>query len=58
MRTAVDKATEQGKQFAEDSVGVAMMCDDSAERFARLDSDKYGKTSLLLTQQTNEKLYS
>ena len=58
VRTAVDKATEQGKQFAEDSVGVAMMCDDSAERFARLDSDKYGKTSLLSTQQTNEKLYS
>jgi ribonucleoside-triphosphate reductase (formate) len=58
VKTAVDKATEQGKQLAEDSVGVAMMFDDSAERFARLDSDKYGKISLLSTQQTNEKSYS
>jgi hypothetical protein len=58
VKTAVDKATEQGKQLAEDSVGIAMMFDDSAERFARLDSDKYGKISLLSTQQTNEKSYS
>jgi ribonucleoside-triphosphate reductase len=50
-------ATEQGKHLGEDSVGIAMIYDDSAERFASLDSDKYGKISLLPTQQ-NTPAYS
>ena len=57
LKTAVDVATEQGKHLGEDSVGIAMICDDSAERFASLDSDKYGKISLSSTQQ-NTPTYS
>jgi DNA-binding transcriptional ArsR family regulator len=57
LKTAVDVATEQGKHLGEDSVGIAMIYDDSAERFASLDSDKYGKISLLPTQQ-NTPAYS
>lgn len=57
LKTAVDVATEQGKHLGEDSVGIAMISDDSAERFASLDSDKYGKISLLSTQQ-NTPAYS
>jgi DNA-binding transcriptional ArsR family regulator len=57
LKTAVDVAIEQGKHLGEDSVGIAMIYDDSAERFARLDSDKYGKISLFPTQQ-NTPAYS
>src|SRR5215203_323278 len=53
LKTAVDVATDQGKQMSEDSVGIAMIYDDSARRFARLDSDKYGKISLMSSQEGN-----
>jgi anaerobic ribonucleoside-triphosphate reductase/predicted transcriptional regulator len=52
MKTAVDVAADQGRHFGEDSIGVAMLHDDSAMRFAGLDSDKYGKISLLTQQNT------
>ena len=52
MKTAVDVAADQGRHFGEDSIGVAMLHDDSAMRFAGLDSDKYGKISLLNQQNT------
>jgi ribonucleoside-triphosphate reductase len=45
MKTAVDVAADQGRHFGEDSIGVAMLHDDSAMRFAGLDSDKYGKNN-------------
>ena len=51
LKTAVDVATDQGRQMSEDHVGIAMINDDSARRFARLDSDKYGKISLISSQQ-------
>ncbi|MFZ0695885.1 MAG: anaerobic ribonucleoside-triphosphate reductase [Nitrososphaeraceae archaeon] len=51
LKTAVDVATDQGRQMGEDCVGIAMIYDDSANRFASLDSDKYGKTSLMSSQQ-------
>jgi len=51
LKTAVDVATDQGRQMSEDSIGIAMIYDDSAKRFASLDSDKYGKISLLSSQQ-------
>ena len=41
LKTAVDVATDQGRQMGEDCVGMAMIYDDSANRFASLDSDKY-----------------
>jgi ribonucleoside-triphosphate reductase len=37
--------------MGEDHVGIAMINDDSARRFASLDSDKYGKISLMSSQQ-------
>jgi len=51
LKTAVDVATDQGRQMGEDHVGIAMINDDSARRFASLDSDKYGKISLMASQQ-------
>lgn len=51
LKTAVDVATDQGRQMGEDHVGIAMINDDSARRFASLDSDKYGKVSLMSSQQ-------
>jgi ribonucleoside-triphosphate reductase len=51
LKTAVDVATDQGRQMSEDHLGIAMINDDSARRFASLDSDKYGKSSLVSSQQ-------
>ena len=53
LRTAVEVAAAQGKQLGEDSCGVAMIADDSGTRFASLDSEKYGKVSLLQSQNTS-----
>jgi ribonucleoside-triphosphate reductase len=58
LKTAVDVTMEQGKHIGEDSVGIAMIYDDSAERFANLDSDKYGKISLIPPIQNNKRAYS
>ncbi len=43
IKTSVDVATEKGKQSGDD-VGISMITDDSASRFAALDTEKYGKT--------------
>ncbi len=51
LKTAVDVATDQGRQMGEDHVGIAMIYDDSARRFASLDSEKFGKISLMSSQQ-------
>jgi DNA-binding transcriptional ArsR family regulator len=58
LKTAVDVATEHGKQLGEDSIGIAMIHDDSATRFAALDSDKYGRISLLTSNQQKTVTYS
>jgi ribonucleoside-triphosphate reductase (formate) len=58
LKTAVDVAVEQGKHFGEDSIGIAMIHDDSAIRFATLDSDKYGRITLLKSNQQNTLNYS
>jgi hypothetical protein len=52
LKTAVEVAAAQGKQLGEDSCGVAMIADDSGARFAAIDSEKYGKVSLLQSQNT------
>lgn len=52
IKTAVEVAASQGKQMGEDAAGIAMVADESGARFASLDSDKYGKLSLLQTQNT------
>jgi ribonucleoside-triphosphate reductase (formate) len=58
LKTAVDVAIEQGKHLGENSIGIAMIHDDSAKRFATLDSDKYGRISLLNSDQQNTITYS
>jgi hypothetical protein len=58
LKTAVDVTMEQGKHIGEHSAGIAMIYDDSAERFANLDSDKYGKISLISPLQYNKRAYS
>ena len=58
LKTAVDVAAEYGKQLGEDSIGIAMIHDDSATRFATLDSDKYGRISLLTSDQQKTVTYS
>jgi len=51
LRTAAEVASAQGRQLGEDSTaGIAMVADDSGTRFASLDSEKYGKISLLQSQ--------
>ncbi len=57
LKTSVDVALDQGRYLGDGSVGVAMVADDSATRFAALDSDKYGRAYLQSTQQ-NSKTYS
>jgi ribonucleoside-triphosphate reductase len=53
LRTATDVAAAHGRQLAEEApVGISMVADDSGTRFAGLDSEKYGKISLLQSQNT------
>jgi len=54
IKTSVDVAMEKGKQDNDD-VGISMVIDDSASRFARLDTEKYGK---VLLQTSNGSTYS
>jgi ribonucleoside-triphosphate reductase len=49
LRTAADVVVDNGKQQGEDSIGIAMVVDESAKRLASLDAEKYGKI-----QQINE----
>lgn len=42
LHTAVEVASDQGKQFGDDSIRIAMITDDSSNRLASLDSEKYG----------------
>src|ERR671923_294932 len=52
LKTAAEVAAGQGKQLGEEGAGIAMVSDDSGTRFATLDSEKYGKVSLLQSQNT------
>jgi ribonucleoside-triphosphate reductase len=52
LKTAAEVAASQGKQLGEEEAGIAMVSDDSGTRFATLDSEKYGKVSLLQSQNT------
>ncbi|MGB8572976.1 MAG: anaerobic ribonucleoside-triphosphate reductase [Nitrososphaeraceae archaeon] len=42
LLTAVEVASDQGKQVGDDSIRIAMITDDSSTRLASLDSEKYG----------------
>jgi DNA-binding transcriptional ArsR family regulator len=50
LKTATEVAASQGKQLGEEGAGIAMVSDGSGVRFASLDSEKYGKVSLLQSQ--------
>jgi DNA-binding transcriptional ArsR family regulator len=52
LKTAAEVTNGQGKQLGEEGAGIAMVPDDSGSRFATLDSEKYGKISLLQSQNT------
>src|ERR687889_1986307 len=52
LKTAAEVTNGQGKMLGEDGAGIAMVSDDSGARFATLDSEKYGKISLLQSQNT------
>jgi DNA-binding transcriptional ArsR family regulator len=52
LKTAAEVAAGQSKQLGEEGAGIAMVSDDSGTRFATLDSEKYGKVSLLQSQNT------
>ncbi len=52
LKTAAEVTTGQGKILGEEETGIAMVSDDSGSRFATLDSEKYGKVSLLQSQNT------
>ncbi len=52
LKTAAEVTNGQGKQLGEEGAGIAMVSDDSGTRFATLDSEKYGKVSLLQSQNT------
>jgi ribonucleoside-triphosphate reductase len=56
LKTAAEVAAAEGKKLGEDSCSVSMVADGSGTRFATLDSDKYGKVSLLQSQ--NATIYS
>jgi ribonucleoside-triphosphate reductase len=53
LKTAVEVAAAEGKKLGEESAAIAMVADDGAARFATLDSEKYGKVSLLQSQNTS-----
>ena len=42
LHTAVEVASDQGKQVGDDSIRIAMITDDSSTRLASLDSERYG----------------
>jgi ribonucleoside-triphosphate reductase (formate) len=52
LKTATEVTQGQGKQLGEERAGITMVSDDSGSRFAALDSEKYGKVSLLQSQNT------
>jgi len=57
LKTAAEVSAAQGRQLGEDAIaGITMVADDSGSRFAGLDSEKYGKVSLL--QGANNASYS
>jgi hypothetical protein len=54
LKTSVDVALDQRKNYGDSMIGVSMIADGSALRFAALDSDKYGRGYLLSNQQPSK----
>jgi len=58
LQTAVEVASDQGKQVGDDSIRIAMITDDSDTRLASLDSEKYGNMYREVSGETMIKSYS
>jgi len=58
LRTAVEVASDQGKQVGDDSIRIAMITDDSDTRLASLDSEKYGNMYRQVSGESMIKSYS
>ena len=58
LDTAVEVASDQGKQFGDDSIRIAMITDDSSTRLASLDSEKYGNMYRQAGDEVMVKSYS
>jgi ribonucleoside-triphosphate reductase len=58
LQTAVEVASDQGKQAGDDSIRIAMITDDSNIRLASLDSEKYGNMYLQAGDEAIIKSYS
>lgn len=58
LHTAVEVASDQGKQVGDDSIRIAMITDDSDTRLASLDSEKYGNMYRQVSGEMMIKSYS
>lgn len=60
IQTAVDIISEQTKELSNSSLGIAILKDESSNRFKSLDNEKYGKSTAISDNSSNEKdeLYS
>jgi len=58
LQTAVEVASDQGKQVGDDSIRIAMITDDSDTRLASLDSEKYGNMYRQVSGEMMIKSYS
>ena len=58
LHTAVEVASDQGKQVGDDSIRIAMITDDSDTRLASLDSEKYGNMYRQVSGEMMLKSYS
>jgi len=58
LHTAVEVASDQGKQVGDDSIRIAMITDDSSTRLASLDSEKYGNLYRQAGDEMRIKSYS
>jgi len=60
IQTAVDIISEQTKELSNSSLGIAILKDESSNRFKSLDNEKYGKSTAISDNSSNDKdgLYS
>lgn len=60
LQTAVDIIGEQTKESSNSSIGIAILKDESSNRFKSLDNEKYGKSIAISDNSSNDKqeLYS
>jgi ribonucleoside-triphosphate reductase len=55
IQTAVDIISEQSKELSNSSLGIAILKDESSNRFKSLDNEKYGKSTAISDNSSNDK---